>query len=82
MTTKEALHRLVDRLPESELAAAHRLLEYLHAGGDPVLRAFLAAPEDDEAETPEEATAVREARERVRSGEVTSHEDLARELGW
>jgi len=82
MTTKEALHHLVDELPESELTSAHRLLEYLHSGADPVLRAFMAAPEDDEAETLEEAAAVREARERLAQGEVVTQEELARELGW
>lgn len=29
MTVKENLHRLVDELPETELKAAHRFLEYL-----------------------------------------------------
>jgi hypothetical protein len=49
---------------------------------DPVLRAFLDAPEDDEPVTPEEEAAITEAREAVARGEVISHEELARELGW
>jgi hypothetical protein len=49
---------------------------------DPVLRAFMEAPEDDEPVTPEEEAAIAEAREAVARGEVTSHEELARELGW
>ena len=47
MKTKDELHTLVDQLPERELEAAGRYLEYLRDIHDPVLRAFLAAPEDD-----------------------------------
>jgi hypothetical protein len=49
---------------------------------DPVLRAFMEAPEDDEPVTPEEEAAIAEAREAVARGEVITHEELARELGW
>jgi hypothetical protein len=35
MTIKEDLYRLVDELPESELHAAKRYLEYLRNMGDP-----------------------------------------------
>jgi len=55
MASKETLHRLVDELPDAEVQAAERFLEYLRALGDPVLRAFLTAPEDEEPLTPEEA---------------------------
>ena len=51
VTTKEDLRRLLHQLPESELVAARRFLECLRDTGDPVLRAFLEAPEDDEPET-------------------------------
>lgn len=63
MTTKDALHRLIDELPESELATAWHLLEplrALRAESDPVLRAFLNAPEDDEPLTEEEIAAIEE----------------------
>jgi hypothetical protein len=60
MTTKEALHRLVDAIPERELDAAAAALEPLV---DPVLAAFLNAPLDDELETPEEAAAVADAKQ-------------------
>jgi NAD(P)H-dependent FMN reductase len=57
----------VDELPESRARAAEELLQALKAGAsiDPVDLALLLAPEDDEPETPEEAAAVREAREQV-----------------
>jgi hypothetical protein len=48
MTNKERLHHLVDTLPESEARTAARILEALAATADPVLRAHLLAPEDDE----------------------------------
>lgn len=48
---------------------------------DPVLRAFLNAPEDDEPETEEERAVVEEAYEELKSGRVVSDEELKRELG-
>ena len=81
MTTKETLHKLVDRLPEDEWEAVHQILEERLAKHDPVLRAFLTAPEDDEPETEEERAAVAEAYEAIARGEVVSDEELKRELG-
>ena len=81
MTTKEDLRRLVDQLSDSELVAARRLLEYLRDTGDPVLRAFLEAPEDDELETEEERAAVAEGEEDFKAGRIVSHEELKREFG-
>ena len=49
MRTKKDLHRLVDELPKSEIAAAGRYLEYLRCLEDPLLRQLLEAPEDDKA---------------------------------
>jgi leucyl aminopeptidase (aminopeptidase T) len=82
MTTKAHLHKLIDELPETALAAAERYLDSLRAEEDVVLRAFLTAPEDDEEQTEEERAAVREAREAIARGEVIRDEDLDRELGW
>ena len=81
MPTRDMLHRLIDELPESELAAAERFLYYLRATTDPVLRALLEAPPDDEPETEEERRAVQEAREELARGEVWTLEDVRRELG-
>ena len=81
MTVKEELHRLVDELPESELRCAHRALEYLRErGSDPLLRALLEAPEDEEGETDEERASVREAYEDLSSGRVLSHEEVRKRL--
>ncbi len=79
MVTKEILHRVIDTLPDSELEAAARLLAGLGID-DPVLRAVLAAPIDDEPETLEEAAAVQQARDDLAAGRVVSHEEARRRL--
>ena len=54
------LHQLVDRLPNGDLGAARRYLEYLDVvGGLPMLLAD--APEDDSFLSPSEAAALAEA---------------------
>jgi len=79
---KEQLHRFVNELPDSELRAAERFLEYLrNVGSDPLFRKLMTAPLDDEPETPEEAEAVQEAREALARGEVLTDEQLRRGLG-
>ena len=80
MTTRETLHKMVDLLPESEWEAARRVLEERLAKHDPVLRAFLNAPEDDEKESEEERAAVAEAYEDIKAGRVVSDDELKREL--
>jgi hypothetical protein len=55
---REELHRLLDRLPPHDVPAARRLLQSLL---DPVERALLRAPLDDEPETPAEQAAVQAA---------------------
>lgn len=79
MTPKENLHKLVDELPESELAVAKRFLEYLRdAGSDPLLRALAAAPVDDEPVTAEDLAAIREADEAIARGDQIAHEKVLR----
>ncbi len=80
MTTKQALHRLIDELPESAVPKAAEFLEELTgelAGLPPSLR---DAPWDDEPETPEERMGVRQALEDIRAGRVVSHEEARRRL--
>jgi hypothetical protein len=90
MTVKEELHQLVEALPEREAHAARRFLEYLRDRGaargaadhdDPVLRAFMEAPEDDEPLTPEEIVAIEEAEEEIARGEGIPWERVRAELG-
>ncbi len=77
---RERLHQLVDQLPQKNLSAAHRLLEQLKADDDPVLRAVLNAPLDDEPVTEEEEAAIAEARADIRAGRVYSHEEVKRHI--
>lgn len=58
MTVREELHRLVDRIPDSEVGTTRKLLRAL---ADPVDVAILAAEEDDEPESAEERAAVEAA---------------------
>jgi hypothetical protein len=79
--TRESLHRLVDELPEEDLPTASRVLEALHATADPLRHALDHAPEDDEPETAEEATAVASAWQERRRGESLTTEEVRRKLG-
>lgn len=79
--SREELRRILDQLPEGELRAARRYLEYLRDLGDPVRRAFETAPEDDEPESEEEARAVQEGRDAIERGEVVSDAEVRRQLG-
>lgn len=81
-STRERLRLLVDQLPDSELHAAQRFLEFVHEHGDPLLHMLMNAPEDDEPVTEEEEAAVREALEDVAGGRVVTMEELKRELGF
>jgi len=77
--SRDTLHNLVDRIPEEELPAAQRFLEYLAVS--PAYRAALSAAPDDEPVTESDATAMDRAREEVRAGKVISHDEILREFG-
>jgi hypothetical protein len=79
--TREDLHELIDRLPDSEIPKIAQVLELLQADFDPLARLLRDAPEDDEPLTNEEETELRESEEEYRRGEFVRMEDLARELG-
>lgn len=78
---KERLHRLVDQIPEGEVHTAERFLEYLANAGDPVWRALMNAPEDDEPLSAEDREALEEGRRALAEGHVISDEELRAELG-
>lgn len=78
---KERLYRLIDRIPEREVHAAERYLQYLAELGDPLIRALMNAPFDDEPVAPGEEEAVREALEDVAAGRVHTLEEVKKELG-
>lgn len=81
MTEKERLHSLVEDLPEPEVHAALRFVEYLRREtSDPVARALQAAPFDDEPVTPEDLAELEAAERDRQEGRVVSHDEARREL--
>ena len=79
---KSELHRLVEALHDCDTLAAKRLLEYLLSKtGDPLLRAFLNAPEDDEPLDEEDVKHLEEAERDLAEGRAIAWEDLKKELG-
>jgi hypothetical protein len=71
---------LVEELPDSELEAARRYLEYLRDIGDPLLRALLRAPEDDKELSDKTAAALKEARQEVLRERGRPWGDVRKEL--
>jgi hypothetical protein len=81
MNARHVLHTLVDELPEGELTAAQRFLEYLRQHGRDPLRSLLdSAPLDDEPLTDEDRAAIEEAREEKARGDVVSQGEVERLL--
>ena len=72
MSAKERLHQLVDDLPDSELQAARRFLEYLRSLQDGV---------DDEPLSPEALEAIREGEEAMKRGESLPLQEYRRTRG-
>ena len=64
MTTREELHKLIDHIPEGDVAAARKILRSLV---DPVELSLLTAPPDDEPESEQERQAVEDALKDPRS---------------
>jgi hypothetical protein len=79
MTTKERLHKLVDELSEQEGKVALVIVE--RRRDDPMLRALVAAPLDDEPSDPGQDASAAEALEAYRHGDGGSSADLRSELG-
>jgi len=81
MTTKQDLHQIVDELPDWLLPEAARALQPLRAAqDDPVLRALMEAPEDDEPLTEEDIAAIEEGRAEMARGEWIPWEEVKARL--
>jgi len=78
---KERLYRLIDRVPEGEIHTAERFLEYLASSDDPLLRALINAPEDDEPLSDADREALEEGRRALEAGDIVSHEELRKAIG-
>jgi hypothetical protein len=74
MTSREMLHEIVEKLPESELITAARILTALEQPADRLQLLLANAPLDDEPYDPAEL-------EGVEDGTLIPHEDVVRGLG-
>jgi hypothetical protein len=77
--SREPLHNPIDWIPEEELPAAKRFLEYPVVS--PAYRAALSAPTDDEPVPEADSAAIARAHDEVLSGKIGSHREVRREFG-
>ena len=78
--TKQELKDLIDGLPDYELHAVKRFIQYVRDVDDPVLRSLMEAPWDDEPVTEEDIAAIAESDEDFRTGNVFTQEEIEKEL--
>lgn len=78
--TKDDLHHLIDDLPDSEVHAAARYIQYLRSNRDPFVQALLDATLDDEPETQEELKAADEAWQEYLEGKARPLAEVREEL--
>ena len=78
--TRQHAHRLIDRLPETQLSS---LVQFLETIVDPVTTALRNAPIDDEQESHQDKLAAAEARNWLKKngGKGISHAEAMRRLG-
>lgn len=83
MHPRDALHHLVDELPDQEVLRASRVLLALldSTKEEEPLYTLDNAPEDDEPVTDDERRAIEEALRDVREGNVVPHEEVKRRWG-
>lgn len=74
---RRALHDLLDAIPGERLDDAQTALGQL---ADPILVAFLAAPEDDEPLSVEDVQAIQEGKTDMARGDTVSLEEVERQL--
>ena len=79
--SRQELKDLIDGLPDLELHAIKRFIQYIRDMDDPVLRIMAEAPWDDEPVTEEDLEAIEESNRDIAAGRVISHQDLKAGLG-
>ena len=79
--TRLRLKELIDELPEGDLHAVKRYIQFLHYLDDPVAVSLAEAPLDDEPLTDEDIAALEEAEEDIKAGRLIPAEELYREIG-
>ena len=77
---RDGLMRLVDRLPEAEIYAAARYLEFLSEQGDSFARHLADAPEESNELGPEGQRLLEEGLGDIASGRVPGLDEVRREL--
>lgn len=80
-TGRAELKRMIDGLPNSEIHAARRYLQFLSYHNDTLAWSLDHAPYDDEPITEEDWEAISEANEDIAAGRVVSHGQIKKELG-
>jgi hypothetical protein len=82
MTAKEQLRERIEAFSEEQAERTLRLLDDLRDDEprDALDELLAAAPIDDEPTTPEEDEGAREARAQIKRGEVSSAEQIKREI--
>lgn len=78
---KKRLHRLVDDLPEQEIQAAERYLQFLCEHDDPLTRAMRSAPDVQEPFTEAERQGVEDAIRDLEAGNRVPHARVLRKFG-
>ena len=78
-TKRQELHQLVDTLPENEIEAAKRFLEFL-ATYDPVIYRLQTAPYDNEPTSEEENLEAKNAWEDYFNGKSIPSREAEKEL--
>ena len=78
---KNRLAELIEQLPEGEIQAAVRYLEYLKDRGDPYLKFLMSVPEEDEELTDEFQRELDRAWKDINDGQVISSDQLKQEAG-
>ena len=77
---RDRLYRLIDRLPDTEIQAAVRYLEYLTECSDPLVRIAMAAPEDDEELSERGHRLLDEGRQDLAAGRTYTLDEVKRKL--
>ncbi|HXW15390.1 MAG TPA: hypothetical protein VEN79_12855 [Terriglobia bacterium] len=76
---KQHAHELIDQLDAAQVSAVVPLLQFMLL--DPVSRSLAGAPVEQQPVSPEEASALDQARASLESGQGISHEEILREFG-
>ncbi|HEY9073607.1 MAG TPA: hypothetical protein VIN67_05685 [Desulfobaccales bacterium] len=80
--SKTELYRLIEALPESEALIAKKFMEFLiSVSGDPLLNAFLKAPEDDELLAAQDLKDLKIAEKALAEGKVKEWGEVKKDLG-